>query len=285
MSRFRNLSFIIFLFLISFFSFNPNFSFAIDISTPPSQTITQTTPEPTNIFIRFFRSISNLFAKKYEINPNRSFDEKRQDETDYGDINKPIEFAKKHSYAGTRLTPNNNQDCRKGNIIKKAILGEKNELIAKICFNSSDPQTCLSKTKSTPSSDSLTCTEIKTSSLGYYFYQTNQKLYCNDNDQKIDTETYIINTLNQIFPNPIPSSELPCYQQIYNDFFLTPPLDPTNENDKNEENTKKIMKTPLPDKYQDPESDIDSLNTQTNQWVSPEGTNWGLSGLRPESEK
>jgi len=153
-----------------------------------------------NIFKIIWNWITWLFEKPYDVDTNRSENEKTEDFSNYGNVNSS-EYENKHSYVGSRTTVNNTQDCLKGKIIKDVLLDQATDkIIGKICLDNSDG-----------------CNEKKISDLALYLIQTNQQFICNDNDTKIDTPSDL---LAKIETKPsIPSYELPCYSAIYDDFF------------------------------------------------------------------
>ncbi len=241
------------------------------ISPSPIPTEATTTNQPS-FFARFFSWLFGLlFAKTdYTIN-SRSIENINSDMTNYGDIKQKDEYEQKHSFAGSRLTDINNQTCLKGNTIKKVILGlnSNDTSLSNICSNS--PTDCFVSTENNG------CTEIKISNLAHYFVQIQKQFYCNNTNELTNIDISIIEKVQQLFPNPIPENELDCYQQIYDDFYLTP----KDSND--EENAKKIIQTPISNERQNSNLNTKDLEEQVNQNFTPDNTvnPAGLSGLRP----
>lgn len=250
--------------------------FSIPVSTfaqNPTPTSTCRFQKYTNhdIFSQIWAWITNLFAKPHVIDTNRPQNIKSQDLSDYGIANTP-DYKAQHSFAGSRSTSSNTQDCLKGKIIEDALAGISNDFIGTIC-TTSDNQT-------------ETCSDKKISDLAHYLFQTNQQFLCDTNDKKIDTPQNIIDKINSLFSNQIPSSETPCYGGIYDDFYLTPISNTAND----EKNTVKIMDQPIPLKNQTEVKTVQSQEAIINNLFSPQseidkGTASGLSGLVPESEK
>jgi hypothetical protein len=194
--------------------------------------------------------------------------------TNYGG-NPGEDDTQKHSFTGSRISDSNSQNCLKGNVIKKVILGEYSDSdISHICLDSSSQ--CFVDSTST---DSI-CKTITIKDLAHYFVQKQQQFYCDPNNKSVAIEQNVIDSVNQLFTTPIPEIELICYQQIYDDFYLTP-KDPKKE----DENTEKMMKTPIPASDQDSNDSVGKIENKLNQYLSPDGTNAGLSGLRPEYDK
>jgi hypothetical protein len=87
-----------------------------------------------------------------------------------------------------------------------------------------------------------------------------------------------------MFTETIPTEELSCYQAIYNDFYITP----KDNQDTNEENAKKVVRTPLPAGSQNKTSSTKDSKAQVDQNFTPANyldNMGGLSGLRPASEQ
>lgn len=243
------------------------------VITTGTTTPIATTSEP-NLIEKFLAWISNLFAKTdYTIDPSRSFEAKIEDMTNYGD-NKDPNNKEKHSFAGSRLTDANSQNCLKGNVIKKVILGDKDTDLSQICLDSAN--ICTVK----PISNSNTnCKTITIKDLGKYFVQINKPFYCDSNNKLLDIEEPIKNK----FSNEtiiINNNEYGCYEGIYDDFYLTP-----KEANQEDENTKIIMQTPLPASSQNSNDSTNDINNKVNQNFSYEGTNCGPYCLRPENDK
>lgn len=217
-----------------------------------------------NVFAIIWAWITSLFEKPYDIDTNRSIETKIQDVSDYGNVDLP-EYKDKHSYAGTRSTVNNTQDCLKGKIIKDVLLGQANDkTIGTICLNNSGG-----------------CTDKTISDLALYLTQTNQQFICDENDTKIDTPSDLLTQINS--KPSILYYELPCYEGIYDDFFLTP----VNNISSDTTNTIKIMDQPIPYQNQDQTKTITNQKTKLNNFFSSQSnieTNKanGLEGLRPE---
>jgi hypothetical protein len=153
--------------------------------------------------------------------------------------------------------------------------------LSKICLNSHN--TCFVKPLNVSSetliSENLSnCSDIALKDLAHYFVQINKQFYCDTNNKLINIEEAI---KNKITISIIPENEKPCYQQIYNDLYLTP----KETSDINEENTKKIIQTPISSQDQNPNDSNINIRNQLNQNFSPDGTSAGLSGLRPENDK
>ncbi|MDD4026811.1 MAG: hypothetical protein PHO75_01315 [Candidatus Shapirobacteria bacterium] len=263
---------IFFLLFLSLPFLKPVFIF----SQTPTLIATQssnTSPQP-NIFTLFLNWVLGLFVKTdYNIS-SREISKINSDMTDYGDVNNPDEYKTKHSFAGSRSTSSNSQNCLKGNIIKKVILGtdSNNTSLSKICFDSSNK--CFIDSSST---DSI-CKTITIKDLAHYFVQQNKPFYCDSNDNSVEIEQNIIDKTNQSYSTAIPQNELSCYQQIYDDFYLTP-----KQTSDTEENTNKIIKTPISDKDQKEGASNSDLQKQLDQNFSPDGSSAGLYGLRPAS--
>ncbi len=275
--------FIILLFPI--FSFiSPNF-----ISAQTSTSIT--TPAAASDIIDIisispieylFRVLFGLFIKTdYQIG-FRSLDAKNQDMNDYGNY-KDQNFKQKYSFAGSRLTDINSQNCRKGDVIRKVILGTPDYDLSQICSDST--ASCI--VKALDDTTGTDCAPISVDDLAHYFVQLNQPFYCDDNNKLIDIESSFIDKVNQITnlaDVPIPESKKNCYKQIYNDFYLTPK---GNSSD-TEENTRKIIQTPLNANSQNPNKNNIEIKKQVDSFFTPAnyptGTG-GLNGLIPQAEK
>lgn len=282
---------IILLFLLIPFSF-PTFISAQTAST--SSATTTTTNSSPNLWSAIWSWIFGLFAKvDYNIEPNRDTATIKSDMTDYGDLNKDIEYKNKHSSAGSRSTELNTQTCFKGSVIKKVILkttGYPNSDLTKICFNAINK--CVIKpldvTSENLKTENLTnCNIITIKDLAHYFVQLNttqtkKQFYCaSDKNQLIDIGQDVIDQVNKDYSTDIPENELTCYQGIYEDLYLTP----KETTDKDEENTKKMMQTPISNKDQNPNQTSSENRTQLDKNFSPDGTSAGLYGLRPEKEQ
>jgi hypothetical protein len=138
-----------------------------------------------------------------------------------------------------------------------------------------------------PKHQDLTDCQTKTiKDLAHYFVQTNKNFYCDKNNNFIDIEQSVKNAVNNDtnLDISIPGYELGCYQQIYDNFYLSPE-DKANSKSKNEENIKTMIQSPLSNKDQDSTKNNEEINDQLNKMFSPEGQDGGLYGLRPEKEK
>jgi hypothetical protein len=191
---------------------------------------------------------------------------KNKDMTEYGDINDP-NFKEKQAFAGSRSQDANSQSCLKGNVIKQTILGTSgysNTDLAQICLDNN-------------------CSVINIKDLANYFIQTNKKLYCNDKNKLIDIESSFIEKVNKIenfTDDTIPESKLICYQQIYDEFYITP----KDNTDDNEENAKKMVQTVIPANNQNKSSGIKDTKAQVDKNLNPANKNWGgTNSLRPAS--
>jgi len=268
---------IFFLLFLSLPFFKPIFTFAqTPTSIPTVATQSSTTSPQSNLFTLFLNWILGLFVKTdYNITA-RPISDINSDMTDYGNANNLDEYKNKHSFAGSRSTSSNSQNCLKGNVIKKVILGTdpNNTSLSKICLDSSNQ--CFVDSASTDS----TCKTITIKDLAHYFIQQNKPFYCDSNDRSVETEQTVIDKTNQTYSTAISQNELTCYQQIYDDFYLTP-----KETSDTEENTNKIIKTPISNKDQKEGASNSDIQKQLDQNFSPDGTSAGLYGLRPESEK
>lgn len=272
---------IILLFLIIPF-LSPNFISAQNTT----QATTNTEPSAWEQFVAW---ISGIFVKTdYQI-ISRSLDAKIQDMNDYGDFGDP-NFKQKTASAGSRSQDSNSQNCRRGDVIRKVILGTTDYKLSQICSDSASG--CLVKTLTDTGID---CVTIWVKDLAHYFVQLNQPFYCDDNDELIDIESNFIekvNLITNLADVTIPESKKNCYKQIYDDFYLTPKGDSSDT----EENAKKIIQTPLPANSQDPNKNnidtrkqVDSsftpasyLDETSDSYVKGAG---GLKGLTPNSWK
>jgi len=283
--------FYLFLFIFSFFFLtSPPYTFTqtsnTTLNTDSSQSIlnleetTNSSPE-FNIFEKFWNWLFGLFVKTDYSISIRSLSEINSDMSDYGDKNDSI-FSEKRSFTGSRLTSSVSQTCFKGNVIKKVILNSNNypdSLISRICISL---QNNLCSVKSlNDSTEGLSCQNIYISNLAHYFVQSQQNFYCfSEKNQLTNIDQEIVDKVNQKFPNPISPEKLSCYQDIYQDLYLTPKE--TTDND--EENTKKMIQTPISNKDQKSDNNHQETINQLNQNFIPEGSNWnGLNSLRPES--
>ncbi|MDD4136081.1 MAG: hypothetical protein PHN66_03360 [Candidatus Shapirobacteria bacterium] len=237
------------------------------VTTDNQTTATATTPEES-LWAKFWNWISSVFIKTDYTITQRQPDEINSDMTEYGTTSD----NNKHSSSGTRLTDSKSQICYKGNVIKKVILdktGYPNTNLAQIC---NSPNGCVVSSGS--ESDCLT---ISIKDLAHYFVQTNQQFYCNDKNKLIDVENDIINAVNTNFTESISSTNLDCFQTIYQDFYLVP----KDTDDQNEENSKNIVQTPISAGDQKSGS-ISDTKDQLNKNFVPANQNWdGLNSLRP----
>ncbi|MDD4382883.1 MAG: SpoIID/LytB domain-containing protein [Candidatus Shapirobacteria bacterium] len=243
------------------------FVYAQSTTITENQTTTTTTPPEESLLTKFWSWISKVFIKTDYTIAQRPSDEINSDMTDYDTASD----NRKHSSSGTRLTDSSSQTCYKGNVIKKVILGEYQDSdISHICPDPSDSNKCI------VSSDS-TCKLIKISDLAHYFVQTQKQFYCAGN-KLTNTESNVIDKVNEKYSNSISSNDLDCYQTIYNDFYLVP-----KESVENEENSKNIVQTPISAGDQKSGS-ISDTKDQLNKNFVPANQSWdGLSSLRPQS--
>jgi hypothetical protein len=277
-----HLSFVILFLILPFLNpttisaINPEASF--DISSTTIQGTTNNSE--LNLLEKILAWIFGLFAKTdYTIKPSRSLDEKIKDMTNYGG-NPGEDDTQKHSFIGSRISDSNSQICLKGNVIQKVILSTSNNTeLSQICSDTTTNE-CIVKPLDITAKENLTnCHTITINDLGQYFVQLNQQFYCDSNNKLTDIEE----TIKNKFPDEtatIPVNEYDCYQGIYDDLYLTP-KDPKQD----DENTKKMMKTPIPANDQDSNESANKIEKKLNQSLSPDGTNAGLSGLRPENDK
>ena len=278
---------LVLLFLLIPLFFPPSISAipTIDTTILASSSIPATDQTPTpqpSLWTQFLNWLFGLFVKTdYKID-SRPLDVKNQDMTNYSDI-RASGFDQKHSFAGSRLSDINSQNCLKGNVIKNVILkisGYPNPDLSKICLSSAG---CTVK----PLNDttSTNCTTISIDDLAHYFVQQNQPVYCAPNsNQLINLDSNFITAVKAITfsKNPIPVSELDCYQKIYDDFYITP----KGNTDNNEENAKKIVQTPINADSQNPGENTTEIKNRVDDNFTPAnyptGTG-GLYGLRPDN--
>ena len=238
-----------------------------------AQTTTVTAPAASaspSLWDMFWNWITGIFIKnKYTI-AQRPIEDINSDMTNYGEASDDT----KHSSSGPRLRDSNSQNCDKGNVIKKVILetsGYPDSDISHICLDSSNQ--CSVSTDSS-------CQTVKVSDLAHYFAQTNQQFYCDDKNKWINIESDVVDKINTKFTESVPDYELDCYQTIYKDFYLVP----KDTSDENEENSKKIVQTPLPAGNQDSTVNVQAQKKQLDQNFVPESKGWdGLNSLRPAS--
>jgi hypothetical protein len=264
-----------------FFFLAPSAIFAQTVtSTTTATSSTTTTTSQPSWWDQFWNWVFGLFVKTdYTIN-TRPLDSVNSDMTDYGDTNQD-DYKNKHSFAGSRVTDSSSQICLKGNVIKQVLLGTSGYSdadLSQICLDSS--KKCFVQAFTDSPQDSTGCDKITIKDLAHYFIQLQKNFYCSDTGNiLINTDQTIINKTNQTFSTAIPSNEIDCYPQIYDDFYLTP----KDSSDTNEANTKKMMQTPISDGNQNSNNDSNQIKGQINQNFSPDGTTTGLSGLRPDS--
>ncbi len=191
-------------------------------------------------------------------------------------VSKTKGYKKKQSFIGSRVTNSKIQDCLKGKVIKKVVLeqdGYGDHDLSQICLDSGN---------------GLTGCETKTiKDLAHYFVQLSKNFYCDENNDLIDIEENVKKAVseNPNLSNPIPEYQLDCYQQIYDNFYLTPE-DKTDSKSNEEENIKAMIKNSLPAKDQDSKKNNQENSEQLNQMFSPAGcTDCGLYGLRPYKEQ
>jgi len=230
---------------------------------------------------KFINFLSGFFNKTDYSISSRELTAINTDMNDYGDLS-DSNFSNKHSFAGSRLTSGNSQKCLKGNVIKQVILattGYPDSEIKHICIDSTTNKCSLSTEKNS------NCQSIKVSDLAHYLVQLQKQIYCDDNNNKlIDTESNILNKINEMFTKTIPTEELSCYQAIYHDFYITP----KDSVDLKEENANKIGRIPIPARSQDKTLDIKATNNQVNKFLTPADyleNEGGSSGLFPEGWK
>ena len=204
---------------------------------------------------KFWSWITAVFIKNNYVIKQRDPVEKTSEMTNYDS---------EVSSAGTRLTSKSSQDCFKGDIIKKHL---DTKPIAHICL---DSNVC---TVSTDSS----CAPISLKDLAHYFVQINQNFYCNDQNNFVEIDNDTIEDINNTYKEDISDNMLSCYQAIYDDLYLVP----RGNINENEINSQKIVKTPIPASSQNDSDDTLSVQNKLNQNLSPNGTSYGLDGLRP----
>lgn len=234
--------------------------------------------DTSNIVDKIIALLFGLFNKTDYSIQKREINTILTDMNDYG--NRDDEnFDKKHAFAGSRSQDYNSQNCLKGNVIKQAVMGTEgyeNTKLAQICLDDN-------------------CSDIRVNDLANYFVQFNQPFYCdyiNNTNQFIEIETDIITKVQSLELSNITENQKSCYQQIYDDFYITP----KNNDDVNENNTKKIIQTILPMKSQDSALDNKKTKQQVDDFLTPasyldetsdnyvKGTG-GINGLVPERWK
>jgi hypothetical protein len=267
------------------FCYNPTPTVA---STPTPAPTPTTTPTPQispleQAWNDFWNWLFGLFVKTDYTISARSLSDVNSDMTDYGNIGATdTSFDQKHSFAGSRLTDSGSQTCLKGNVIRQVILGTlgyPNSDLSKICFNQTS---CTVE----PNTTDPNCLVINVKSLAHYFVQIKQNFYCdyiNNTNQLMEIETDFVTKVQALGLPYIPELQKKCYQQIYDDFYITP-KDNTNDN---EENAKKIVQTPLSAENQDSTLGNKKIRQRVDQNFTPFGTAnpAGLYGLRPENDK
>ena len=266
---------IVLLFLIIPF-LQPTSTFAQPVTTVTTedQTTTPATVAPEeSLWSKFWDWISSVFIKTDYIIAQRQTTDINSDMTDYGNASD----NDKHSSSGTRLTDSNNQTCYKGNVIKKVILETTGYSDSDLSYICPESNSCSIKPL-TSTEDTSSCQKITINNLAHYFIQTQKQFYCDDKNKLINTESNVINKVNEKYSDSISSDYLDCYQTIYNDFYLVP----KETSDENEENSKNIVQTPISASDQKSGSVSDTKN-QLDQNFSPDGTSAGLNGLRPAS--
>jgi len=239
-------------------------------SSISAQCVVKELAAPTNIIEKIITLFFGLFTKTDYSIQKRETNTIVTDMTEYG--NKDDEnFDKKHVSAGSRLTDINSQNCLKGNVIKQAVMGTdgyENTKLAQICLDDN-------------------CSTIRVNDLANYFIQTNQQFYCDDNNKLVDIESSVIdkfNLITDLADITIPDSKKTCYQQIYDDFYITP----KDNKDVNEKNIKNIIKTPLPANSQNLNKNSIETKTQVDDFLTPANYldgNGGSDDLVPKSWK
>ena len=194
----------------------------------------------------------------------------KDDLTNYGNITTKG-FKKKQSFIGSRAIDSKSQNCLKGNVIKKVILGEDtnypDEDLSQICLDQEGTSGC---------------ENIRITNLAYYFIQINKNFYCDENNNSIEIEQSVKDKASGA---QIPSSKFDCYNQIYNEFYLTTKKYDDDNNNK-EGNINNIVKTAIPKKYQDSNKTNQEVNEQLRSHLSPEKyKESGFSGLIPQRYK
>lgn len=190
-------------------------------------------------------------------------------------------YVKKQSFIGTRSTSYKNQECLKGEVVKKTLLEEKgyeNKDIAKICFDLGG--------------DIYRCDDddIKTiKDLGNYLVNQGKPFYCDENNKLIEIEQNIKDIINNDTElDPIIPFELDCYQKIYQEFYIS--STGTKDADE-EENIKKVIKNSLFSKDQDNnKSNTENQDQLQDNFIPYKQQNQktdtsGLYGLRPYKEQ
>ena len=256
-----------------FFNLTPIFAQSVTPTSATESSIgtsnVNSSSEPS-LWSQFWSWLTTIFIRTDYTISHRPLKDVTSDMTNYGSVSD----TDKHSSSATRLTDSNSQTCYKGNVIKKVILetsGYPDSDISHICLDSSNQ--CSVSTDSS-------CQTVKISDLAHYFAQTNQQFYCDDKNKLINIESDVIDKINTKFIESVPDYELDCYQTIYKDFYLVP----KDTSDENEENSKKIVQTPLPAENQDSTANVQAQKKQLDQNFIPESKGWdGLNSLRPAS--
>lgn len=264
---------IVLLFLVLSFSF----PLSILAETPTSVAIsTAETFEEPSLWNQFWSWITGIFIKTDYTISQRPTKEVISDMNNYGNASE----SGKHSSSGTRLTSASSQRCYKGTVIKKVILdtsGYPNSDLSKICLSNTNE--CVVKSTSDSTDDLTNCQTITIKDLAHYFVQIQKQFYCDDQNHFINIDTDVITKVNEKFTDAISETKKICYQTIYNDFYLVP----KDTADENEENSKKIVQTPISANEQVSSNNVQDNKNQLDKNFSPAGTSGGLNGLRPSS--
>lgn len=254
---------IIFLLLLVPLSF-PSFVFA---QTPTPSGVGTTAPAEPSWWDSFWAWVTGIFIKTdYSIS-------ERSTENIISDQNTYTNDSSKHSSQGTRLTDSNSQICYKGSVIKKVILNESG-------YPDSDLTHICNSGSSCAVSTDTSCDTISIKDLAVYFVQTQKPFYCDDKNNLVSIESKVVNAVNSFLngSSAIPNENLTCYQKIYKDFYLVP----KDTTDYKEENSKKIIQTPISaDSQKDSGTGSDELQDNLDKNFSPQGTDAGLDGIRP----
>jgi hypothetical protein len=258
-----------------------SYSTSCSITTTNSLTIGNPLTAGIEALLRWF---FGLFNKTDYTIDQRSYNEIGTDTSDYGNLNDKSAFKEKHAFAGSRISSDQDQICFKGTVMKKVATGEdsNNPEVSKIYINNDNScQLKINQSSNNPIS-------VTMKDLIFYFIQSNKQFYCDDNNKNlINTDQSIVNKIKGIgltnpdkspapTPTPIPNNLLTCYQYVYDDLYLTP-----KETSSEDENTKKMIQIAIPADKQNPNADSNTLKDNLNKNFSPEGTSWGLNGLRP----
>ncbi len=225
------------------------------------------------------QKIINLFTSKFIRNKYQisQRDDKKiyTDMVSYDSKESKNNDPDKHSHPGSRLNDKQSQECYKGHIIRNVILEDMKvsseatsaaeQVVDPKYENTKLDQVCLK------SGDD--CNLVRVADLAIYFVQINQEFYCDDEYKFVPIDGDVIIAVNKYiekhkndsdFEAPISSAKLDCYDVVYKDFYLIP-----HKADKNEENSKKIIKTPISKSDQNSgnsdSSDTDGLEDQLDQ--------------------